>query len=293
MRNISIIKWGSNRYNDSYWYGSVLSIDDVRAHFSSPLMPIGGSIKTWHSFNAYSRSRASPMLPLLVRNNSYSVSLFLEENDANHFQVTVAFYDKFKHEIGTEYFDDLRFSFTYPPDAVNYEINLINKKHDSLIFYFMLITEVSRDEESRYEMSRNQAFSVLKSKQKRSSQTEDALEIAIHYLVRETSILSLSDAYPDTLQFFVTKEEKSFLEVSVALIQMIKKTDGGISLVQGINFAQLPNFYHLLPSILRTLLPDNQLTTTLVRDDEVQSEREVRKYVSVISQMLNRETTKI
>jgi accessory secretory protein Asp3 len=295
LRNISIIKWGNNRYNESYLFGSEVFTDKEKTHFSSPMMSVGGKIKTWYSHSLYTESRVSPMLPLLVRGNAYKVALFLEENRQNKFQVTVECYDKFNQEISTQYFDDFVFVFTYPQEAVSYKINLINNKHELLIFYLMLITEVSSEitevssdeSEETCDMLKQEGFYLLKNNKGMKNRDKNELEIVINYLVRETSVLEVRDAAADSRHFFVSEAETSFLKTSVEIIKTIRETEGAVSLLQGINFAQLPDFYRLLPSILHILLPDREFSTTITLHHEAQ--REIQKYVWVLRQMLARE----
>jgi accessory Sec system protein Asp3 len=256
------------------------------------MMSVGGKIKTWHSHSTYAESRISPMLPLLTRNQTYQISLFLEANPHNNFQVAVTFYDKFNQEIATHYFDTLAFVLTYPQDAVNYDISLINNKHDVLIFYFMVITEVSPEEAGNTcEMSRQDEFSVLTSRHLVRSQVADNLEIVVHYLVRETSVFQVRDDGVDALHFFVSESEASFLKSSFEIIKAIGQYSGTISLLQGLNFKQLPHFYQLLPHILREILPELTVSTTITSELTLQKNRDIRKYVRVLAQMLERDKT--
>lgn len=281
MSTISIIKWG-NRYHDSYTYGSEIILNQSCVHFSSPMMPVGAKIKTWYSLGTYSEVRVSPLLPLLIGDKRYRLTLFLQKNDQNSLQVIIEFYDKHHNKIGIKYSNVLTFTFIYPRDAVSYQIHLVNKQHEQLVFYFMTLLELSN--EDKYDMSMGEDLSILKWDDPNPA---DKLNLVIHYLARETTVVERSGDNSNELHFFVTGDEKSFLKSLVTIVKYLRKQTKGIQISRGASFDQLPTFYQLLPNVLTALFPDSRFSTDIVNQNGEQTNREIVQYVSTVQQMLS------
>lgn len=256
MRTIAIIKWG-NSYCDSYTYGSEVIFSRSRAYFSSPMMPVGAKIKTWNSLGSYSENRISPLLPLLTGKKTYRLTMHLNENAKNGLQIILVFYDRFHNEIEKKYSNDMSFDFYYPEDAVSYQIHLVNKHHEAIIFYFMMLAEVS--DEEVYEVSVTKDLSSLKWSDP-DEDKEDKLVVVIDWLTRETTV---SEVRKNELHFFVSEEEDSLLNLLVEISGYLKSGLSAVDIRRGKNFERLPAFYQFLPQVLKRLHPDSEITSDI------------------------------
>jgi len=285
LEGISIIKWG-NRYIDSYSYGAEVVIDKKETKFASPMMPVGAKIKTWNSIGNYSKNRISPLLPLLAANQYYEIGLYLEEAEQNHLQATIEFYDKFNNKIGMEYFENLKLVFKYPEEAASYKISLINQRHDVIVFYFLLIMNSSFKE--KYELLINKKIGILELASHKIDESNEKLEIVINYLLRETSVIPLSNDKENRLCLFVNRGEDDFLKFLMNVLKYMKNGTKEVFISQGQNFEFLSRPYQLLPNILSSLFPSHNILSNIQSQESGQNDREIRKYVYIAQQMQQR-----
>lgn len=281
MGNISIIKWG-RRYTETYTYGSEIILGKSSVYFSSPMMPVGAKIKTWQSKGNFSESRVSPLLPLLISGKKYDLALFLEENEQNSLQLTIEFFDEFDNEITTKYYHDLKVTFIYPKEAVSYKVNLVNKKHESIQFYFMVISEASDLEE----IVVNEELAII---DLNHGNVADELELVIDCLSKETTILSDLDEKKDYIYVLFSHQEKNAINHIGQLIKYIEKTAKHIRISGGDSFIKLPRLYQLFPHILAALYSDSDKEIYI--DDTISQmitdESEIEKNVLEIKQALS------
>lgn len=283
MSNISIIKWG-HRYTETYTYGSEIILNKSSVYFSSPMMPVGAKIKSWHSKGSYSLNRVSPLLPLLIGGKDYELALFLEKNERNSFQVTIEFFDEFDNEISTEYFNDLRVAFTYPLAAVSYQINLVNKKHERIQFYFLTISEMSAIELS--EVAVNEDFSIMDFA---SAHSKNELKVVIDTLVRETTVINDLDAEKENFYIFLNSHDQtSFVKSIVAVVKSLEHHAQDIRIIQGEHFEQLSTREQLFPDILTTLYSEveREIFTDVPISNLGCDERDIQKILEDIKEIL-------
>ena len=283
MSNISIIKWG-NRYTESYTYGSEIILNKSSVYFSSPMMPVGAKIKSWYSKGSYSINRVSPLLPLLIGGKNYQLALFLEKNERNCFQVTIEFFDEFDNEIAIEYFNELKFNFTYPVDAVSYRISLINKKHEYIKFYFMMISDIPVTEVN--EVLVNEDFTIMDFT---SDFSKNEIEVVIDNLVRETTMITKSNVEKNYLYLFLNQHDKNnFVKSIVALVKYLERYNSEIRILPGNNFEQSPSCQKLLPYVLTMLYSEGEreITTDIPFPDLEQNGCDIQTLLQEIKQTL-------
>lgn len=134
------IKWGIE-FNDNYNYGAKIaytSSGDVA--YSSPLMPPGVSIKSWYSKTEFHSSRKSPMLPMLLPGHEYELTLHAEFDRKEAVQLLVEFFDKDGFFLEKLVFETTQESFRFPQNATDYQIHMVNKKHQQILFKELVLS---------------------------------------------------------------------------------------------------------------------------------------------------------
>lgn len=134
------IKWGID-FNDNYNYGAKIaytSSGDVA--YSSPLMPPGVSIKSWYSKTEFHSSRKSPMLPMLLPGHEYELTLHAEFDRKEAVQLLVEFFDKDGFFLEKLVFETTQESFRFPQNATDYQIHMVNKKHQQILFKELVLS---------------------------------------------------------------------------------------------------------------------------------------------------------
>lgn len=154
-----MIKWGID-FNDNYNYGAnirLLENDSIR--FSSPFMPTGTPIKTWYSRTEFHSARKSPMLPLLMNGKGYNIQVQAEFDTVDAVQLVIEFFNVNNDSIEKRHFKELEGHFIFPEEAVSYNIQLVNKKHEFILFKYLTIFSDSLKE--RYEVKTTEGTEAI------------------------------------------------------------------------------------------------------------------------------------
>ncbi|OQO80273.1 accessory Sec system protein Asp3 [Enterococcus gallinarum] len=266
MNSIYRIKWGID-FNDNYNYGAKIaytSSGDVA--YSSPLMPPGVSIKSWYSKTEFHSSRKSPMLPMLLPGHEYELTLHAEFDRKEAVQLLVEFFDKDGFFLEKLVFETTQESFRFPHNATDYQIHMVNKKHQQILFKELVLST-----------KENQALAVVPIGAN-SGSNSGANIVAVTPLVGESAALSVvfekQNSYvkeyslPDCeAGLFIepgVTAASSFLEVLLEQIYQRIDNPDQLTLKMGQNFSLLESCYHDDFSILALLFakPNKETEST-------------------------------
>ncbi|MEY8537904.1 accessory Sec system protein Asp3 [Lactococcus muris] len=264
MADTALIKWGK-RFNQAYNYGSEITLESHRVTFSSPMMPVGTTIKAWHSKGSYGEDRAAPLLPLLKPGKTYEVIFFIQENPKNQFRVNIDFRDQFGQITATQYFEELHFTFQYPHNAAHYSINLNNIKHEKLVFYDIILME--KVENDSVEVERGEGLTFIK-----CQTPSEKFQLRVHSSDRESIMVSDNTA---NLLLFVS-QKTDFQAVLSAIIDKLETQDGLIEIKTGVDFAKFSIEFQSLPEILHTYFLDKKIQTDIKNTTDLLTAYEIQ-----------------
>lgn len=257
LKNFYMIKWGAD-FNDNYNYGAdirFVELDYVR--FSSPLMPSGTPIKTWHSRTEYHESRKSPMLPLLENGQTYEIQVKAEFDNDDAVQVEIEFFDINNDVIDKLYFQELGGAFTYPDDAMSYKVQLVNKKHQYMLFKYLTIADEALTNSCR--ISYMEKLNLIQVKEKHGAeQTKN--EIVVLKNAKYITSLTLGE---NTNYYFLlgNTNEAILLPAAVYIYNQMRRSSRQetIDILRGPCFNSLTQSYRNVPKALNILIPASQL----------------------------------
>lgn len=273
-----MIKWGTD-FNDNYNYGATIDLlenDSIR--FSSPFMPAGTSIKTWHSKTEFHSDRKSPMLPILMNGKGYGIQLEAEFDNDNAAQLVIEFFDANYERIDKKYFKELTGSFIYPEDAVTYNVQLVNKKHEFIIFKYLTIFSDSLKEQ--YDFEKNKSLSVLCLKVKHPY---EGIKNKIVVLKNSKFITSLTvKTYMNYFFILDNQLEEDWLEATTYVCKELqsKEENSPIYIERGARFNRLDHKYKSLPYVLKVIIPRCKLTDLPTRSANKATILRDRAYVN-------------
>lgn len=144
MTSISFIRWPNNLVDVSVNGSTIQLLPDGTTYFSNVFFSPGMPICTWHSQTDYMVSGSAPSLPLLDTNKEYHLSAQLETDQPLAVQLQIKFFDGKKNLIETHNFPDLEVDFVLPDQAVFYDINLLNLKHQWIKFKYLILSDSSK-----------------------------------------------------------------------------------------------------------------------------------------------------
>lgn len=258
MKNFYMIKWGAD-FNDNYNYGAdirFVELDYVR--FSSPLMPSGTPIKTWHSRTEYHESRKSPMLPLLENGQTYEIQVKAEFDNEEAVQVEIEFYDINNDVIDKLYFQDLGGLFTYPENAMSYKVQLVNKKHQYMLFKYLTIADEALTKRCR--MKYIEKLNLIQVKENKAAE-QTKYEIVVLKNAKYITSLTLKE---NTNYFFLlgNTNESILLPAAGYIYDRIGRSSQQnlVDIMRGPCFNSLTQSYRNLPRALNLLIPASQVS---------------------------------
>lgn len=115
--------------------GSQLTVNpDGTVHQHNDLMAPGDPIMFWRSHESYQFSKAVPQLPILQPGGKYRVVIHGSAFPTQTVTYRLNFIDSQGHEVKHLFFNEQEKVFTFPPDAINYEILIVNA--GATDFYF-------------------------------------------------------------------------------------------------------------------------------------------------------------
>ncbi|MGG5318302.1 accessory Sec system protein Asp3 [Enterococcus sp. AZ072] len=257
MKNFYMVKWGAD-FNDNYNYGTdirFVALDYV--HFSSPLMPSGTPIKTWYSRTEYHVSRKSPMLPLLENGKSYDIQVNAEFDNKEAVQVEIEFFDINNDVINKIYFQNLNGQFTYPDNAMSYKVQLVNKKHQYMLFKYLTISDEGLADDCKIDFIEKLNIIQIK-KNEYMEQTKN--EIVVLKNAKYSTSLTLND-HTNYFFFLGNTEESLLLPAAVYVYEQVLHSSHQVlvDILRGPCFNSLPQAYMELPAALNILIPTSRL----------------------------------
>ena len=286
MENFYIIKWGID-FNDNYNYGAnIRLLEDDSVRFSSPFMPTGTPIKTWYSRTAFHSARKSPMLPILMNGKGYHIKVHAKFDTTNAVQLVIEFFNINEEVIEKIYFKELEGHFIFPNEAISYNVQLVNKKHEFIIFNCLTI--VSDSLEERYELQTDKNTEVIFLKVRhpyKGIKTKIVLQRKSKYM---TSLV-LKD-YMNYYFLIGDQSEKTWLDGIVDMCDDLKENHelNSLSIERGPRFNTLEDNIQLLPLALEAILPSSRLTnvrtSTTAGWTKLKEQAQVNKYALSILQ---------
>lgn len=128
--------------NQGYWEptnaysaGSNIRINpDYSVSFHNSLMAPGKTIMSWNSVNSYQATKLVPQLPILRNNHKYRLSVNAKAEPIYSLIIRLTFFNAQEHEIDHVEFQQRSIEFVYPPEAVQYRLELINNGLTDLTF---------------------------------------------------------------------------------------------------------------------------------------------------------------
>jgi len=254
-----IVKWG-NILQDNYNYGATISFEQNGAvTYSAPLMPPSLCIKSWYSQRNFQLSRNTPYLPILEPNKKYQLQVQLELSETSAIQVKILFFDRYNTMVEELFFSQLTEAFTFPEKAVHYEIQLINKHHQQIIFYQLVITELDLYE--LYEQQ-DRRKTDLWYYPNRLSQTS---HIQLIFLLKKNQVQHLHFTTHSDYLFCLIDPEKELdmLALSKAIYTILVKKnlrELTFSITKDIGYYNLPSVVYAIPRIMNFLLGNKMVT---------------------------------
>lgn len=134
------IYWGSLS-TTNYFFGSIVKKnEDQSVLFENVMIPSSQNIKEWSSSYNFQGSRRTPELPLLKKNESYTLTISGAVIPEKTIFFEVLFKNRYGEVVGNKITKENRMDFTYPEDAYFYTIRLMSAGLEELRFDFMEIS---------------------------------------------------------------------------------------------------------------------------------------------------------
>lgn len=253
MGNQYIVKWGSI-LQDNYNYGATISFDENGSvTYASPLMPPSLCIKNWYSQREFHISRNTPYLPILTPGNRYHLKVNLDLDQSGAIQLKIIFFNRYDEMVEEYYFSALEEEFVFPKDAVHYEVQLINKHHQKLVFHTLVITE--KHLTSTHETPTNLLNTVLHYKYK----PELADELKLVILPRKSQVQHLRlVSHTDYIFCIIDPLKKlNLIEIVASIYSLVLKKNLrkiNLELVKETNYYKLPENAYRIIRVLNLLL---------------------------------------
>ncbi|EOH91912.1 accessory Sec system protein Asp3 [Enterococcus pallens] len=260
MKNFYMIKWGAD-FNDNYNYGAdIRFVESDYVRFSSPLMPSGTAIKTWHSRTEYHESRKSPMLPLLENGQAYEIQVNAEFDNEDAVQIEIEFFDINNDVIDKLYFQNLKGHFTYPDNAMSYKVQLVNKKHQYMLFKYLTISDAGLTE--NFNIQYLEKLNLIRVSENHAGNPSTS-EIVVLKNAKYVTSLTLS-GHINYYFLLGNTTEASVLPAAVYIYDQLRHSgrQNLVTIMRGPCFNSLTQSYKYLPEGLAILLPTARLSNT-------------------------------
>lgn len=255
MENLFLIRWGHD-FNDMNPSGATLQfLEDGKYGYSSRYLTTSAVIKTWYSRFIYQTKRKSPLLPLLIQEKTYDISIVGTFDPDKDIQLTIAFFDDENETIDTIYFSGLQGQFIYPGNAISYEVRIQNRNHDSFVFNYLMIAEANILEQFQVDIKDNlHAVSFLNQ--------ENVSKNEITIMNNEKNTLSFSVDVDEAMNyFFLLLNEESDVEREMSYIYNLIANHSfdeeiKFSIQRGNQYQKVSRCFPYLPQIFQALLPN-------------------------------------
>ncbi|WP_253296016.1 accessory Sec system protein Asp3 [Enterococcus raffinosus] len=291
LENFYMIKWGID-FNDNYNYGAnIRLLEDDSIRFSSPFMPTGTPIKTWYSKTEFHLARKSPMLPILLNGKGYNIQVHAEFDRKDAVQLVIEFFDVNNSVIEKIHFKELEGHFTFPDEAISYNVQLVNKKHEFIIFRYLTIFSDSLKE--RYEIKPNKSTEAFFFKVKHPYEGIKT-KVVIQKKTKYMASLVIED-YMNYYFLIGDQSEKAWLDAATHMCNDIKNNQQLKSLLieKGTRFNTLEDKFKLLPSVLEAVIPSDRMTNFLSKPaagwTNLKDRAQINEYaISILRQIITK-----
>ncbi|MFC6118118.1 accessory Sec system protein Asp3 [Macrococcoides bohemicum] len=139
MNNIYNIYW-NNIDKITFLYGTKLKFVNRCVEFENFQIPAGITIHLWRMKTSFYNNRIHPSLPLLSRNEYYTVQFKYECKPENGIYFVIEFYKKNDEIIETLIVQDKEVDFVYPENADYYQIKMMSASVNQLKFDCITLT---------------------------------------------------------------------------------------------------------------------------------------------------------
>lgn len=253
MSNQYIVKWG-NILQDNYNYGATIVFEkNGSVSYSAPLMPPSLCIKNWYSQRGFHISRNAPYLPILRPNQMYQLQVNLELAGDSAIQIKLLFFNRYDRVIEELFVSELTEIFTFPEQAVHYEIQLINKHHQQLTFHNLVITEL--DVYERYEQPSNSQRELLYY----PCRALESKHIQCIFLPKKNQVQHLYFTTHSDYLFCLIDPMKpvDVISLSTQIYQILVQKnlrEVEFTITKALDYYNLPSQVYAIPRIINTLL---------------------------------------
>ncbi|MGX2945415.1 accessory Sec system protein Asp3 [Enterococcus alishanensis] len=255
MSNVFLIRWGHDFKDINPSGATVRFLPDGKYEYSSKYMSISAVLKTWYSRFIYQTRRKSPLLPLLIQEKAYDISIVGTFDPDKDIQLTIVFFDNENEIIDEIYFKKLQGHFVYPADAISYEVRIQNKSHQSFIFNYLMIAEADINEHFILDIKDNlHVVSFLNQESTKKN------EITILNSGKNTLTFPVKTDEPKNYFFILLDEDSQALdEVSYAynlITNNSLEAEAEFSIFRGNQYQKVAQKFPYLPQLFQALLPD-------------------------------------
>ncbi|MDY4001712.1 MAG: accessory Sec system protein Asp3 [Streptococcus orisratti] len=143
------IDWKDVVKQNTYLYGTKLTLLSDAVIMSNPLFVSGKAVKIFRSKTNYQANRVSPELPILMHDQDYFLELNLATVPAERYFIQVEFFNRQEESIGIVVLRPNNQSFKYPKLAYSYTISIMTAGCHELTFSSLSIyrkKEITVDE---------------------------------------------------------------------------------------------------------------------------------------------------
>lgn len=142
MNNIYFTRWPDNLSDVAVTGTDIRYLENGKIYFANETFSPGKILCTWRSQTNYIEQGIKPSLPLLKSGENYRLVAKLDSDKKLSVQLQIIFYDIYKEKIDEVILNGLSDEFSYPEEAVSYEVNLLNLNHKWIKFDYLKITNV-------------------------------------------------------------------------------------------------------------------------------------------------------
>lgn len=139
MNNNYNIYW-NNIDNSTFMYGSQLQMKHHHVSFTNFQIPAGIVLHTWRMKTSFYQQRMEPSLPLLARNETYTIHFNYQCEPVDGIYFIIEYYMKNDELIESVIVKESAHTFVYPANADYYQIKMMSASVNRLVFEKIVIS---------------------------------------------------------------------------------------------------------------------------------------------------------
>lgn len=134
---VAQIPWGEITQANTYLYGTDIFYQERALHFVNHRVPSDEILHEWTSRTNYQASRTSPLLPLLVPNDSYQLVIEMTSFPEESYYLKLSFFNRQDEELSFIIQREQVLEFQPPIETYYYTIELISAGCERLVFHHL------------------------------------------------------------------------------------------------------------------------------------------------------------